>query len=401
MPTLSPQVTPYYGGGQVVNPANVIRTSGAPSTKLTEDGLGTLAIDNSAAGAYILVSKSGGIDTWLSVEGSGGAGVFSTLTSTGATTLATTGASVNTFGNLTGATSLNLKNGSGASGWTSASGSLTFNSGVGALGISTDASATSVSIATGGAVKTTILGSTNTSSTTTVQAGSGNFNIASINTIQALSSAGVAVTNQLTNSDNTNAASNASYQVAVGGGSSGDPYIDFLVSGAGHYALGIDNSSSDDFVLAASGSLGTSNILTVTNAGALTAATTITATLGDITASNGNFVASASGTGLSLPVVTASGAASGTVNCNGRVGSVTFTSVSIAGNADLTLTLGNTSIAGSSTRLLYSMSGCTTGGAVSVKSVTTGANSCAWVVTNGTGLTTTTADITFDFIVLN
>jgi hypothetical protein len=70
MPTLSPQTTPYYGGGQVLNPANVKKTSGAPSTKLTEDHLGTLAIDNANANAYILVSKSGGVDTWDLIAGS-------------------------------------------------------------------------------------------------------------------------------------------------------------------------------------------------------------------------------------------------------------------------------------------------------------------------------------------
>ncbi len=113
MPTLSPKTTPYYGGGQVVDPANVKKTSGAPSTKLTDDRLGTLAIDNAAAVGYLLVSKSGGVDTWAKLEAGGAGGSFSTLTSTGATTLATTGASTNTFGNTTGATSVGILAGSG------------------------------------------------------------------------------------------------------------------------------------------------------------------------------------------------------------------------------------------------------------------------------------------------
>jgi trimeric autotransporter adhesin len=70
MPTLAPQTTPFYGGGQVLNPANVIKTSGAPSSKLTEDGIGTIAVDNAAANAYMLVSKSGGVDTWDLIAGS-------------------------------------------------------------------------------------------------------------------------------------------------------------------------------------------------------------------------------------------------------------------------------------------------------------------------------------------
>ena len=64
-----PQYTPYYGGGQVGNPSNVIRTSGPPSTKLTEDRIGTMAIDNAAGQGYILVSKSGGNNTWAQISG--------------------------------------------------------------------------------------------------------------------------------------------------------------------------------------------------------------------------------------------------------------------------------------------------------------------------------------------
>lgn len=67
MPTLPTPITPYYGGGQVQNPANVIPTSGAPSTKLTEDKVGTIAVDNAAAASYMLVSKAGGVDTWAQV----------------------------------------------------------------------------------------------------------------------------------------------------------------------------------------------------------------------------------------------------------------------------------------------------------------------------------------------
>lgn len=62
MPTLSPKVTPYYGGGQVPNPANVIQTSGAPSSKSEQD-LGTIAVDNALGNIYMLASKIGG-STW-------------------------------------------------------------------------------------------------------------------------------------------------------------------------------------------------------------------------------------------------------------------------------------------------------------------------------------------------
>ncbi len=135
--------------------------------------------------------------------------------------------------------------------------------------------------------------------------------------------------------------------------------------------------------------------------GSVTAATTITATSGAITATNGNFVGTAVGTGILLNSSQASGAASGPVVVNGRSGRATFTSVSIAAAADLTLTITNSAITGSTTEVLLDMSGATTGAALCVKSKTASAGSLAIVVTNGTGATTSTADIQIDFLVLN
>lgn len=133
----------------------------------------------------------------------------------------------------------------------------------------------------------------------------------------------------------------------------------------------------------------------------ITAGTTLTATLGNITATNGNFVATAAGTGIVLNSAQASGAAASPVVVNGRSGRATFTSVSIAAAADLTLTLTNSAITASTTEVMLSMSGATTGSALSIKSKTASAGSLAIVVTNGTGATTTTADIQIDFLVLN
>jgi hypothetical protein len=133
----------------------------------------------------------------------------------------------------------------------------------------------------------------------------------------------------------------------------------------------------------------------------ITAGTTLTATLGAITATNGNFVGTAVGTGVLLNSAQASGAAASPVVVNGRSGRATFTSVSIAAAADLTLTLTNSAITASTTEVMLSMSGATTGSALSIKSKTASAGSLAIVVTNGTGATTTTADIQIDFLVLN
>lgn len=91
MPTLSPKVTPYYGGGQAVDPANVIKVTTTPGTTLTQDRLGTIAINNAAALAYMLVSKSGGLDTWSQITFGGGASSFATVTSAGNITITGSG----------------------------------------------------------------------------------------------------------------------------------------------------------------------------------------------------------------------------------------------------------------------------------------------------------------------
>lgn len=129
--------------------------------------------------------------------------------------------------------------------------------------------------------------------------------------------------------------------------------------------------------------------------------TQLTATTGNITATLGNFVGSASGAGLLLNSPTASGAAASPVVVNGRSGAAVFTSVSIAAAADLTLTITNSAITEASTQVLYSLQGATTGSALQIKSVTNSAGSSAIVITNGTGATTSTADITLVFLVLN
>ena len=151
--------------------------------------------------------------------------------------------------------------------------------------------------------------------------------------------------------------------------------------------------------ITAPGSLTTTTSLGATTT--VTAGTGVTATTGDITATTGNFVASAAGAGILLNSAQNSGAASGPVVVNGRSGRATFTGVSIAAAADLTLTITNSAITASTTEVLLSMSGATTGSALSIKSKTASAGSLAIVVTNGTGATTTTANIQFDFLVLN
>lgn len=69
---------PYYGGGQVPNPANVIQKAGAPSAAAVDPALGTLYVDTTANAMYALVDKTGAVATWALLGG--GSSDVNTLT---------------------------------------------------------------------------------------------------------------------------------------------------------------------------------------------------------------------------------------------------------------------------------------------------------------------------------
>ena len=131
-------------------------------------------------------------------------------------------------------------------------------------------------ISTLGAVSaaTTVTAGTGVTATTGgVTATAGNITANDGDIITTRSDAGVNVTIQATNSDNTSGTSNAGVEIATGGASSGDPYLAFQISGVGAstMTMGLDNSASDIFVISNSGTLGTNNALTLTQTGELTA----------------------------------------------------------------------------------------------------------------------------------
>lgn len=103
--------------------------------------------------------------------------------------------------------------------------------------------------------------------------------------------------------------------------------------------------------------------------------------------------------GITYTTAVASGASPQVVNA--RAGAATFSSVSIAAGATQTLTITNSTITGSSTLVLYELVGATTGSALTIQSVVNGAGTSAVTVINGTGATTTTANLTLTFLVLN
>jgi len=103
-----------------------------------------------------------------------------------------------------------------------------------------------------------------------------------INNTVGGTNSGVTNTLTVTNPSNT-ASSQALVNVTVGGASSGDAFTTYTVTGATSWSTGIDNSVSDNFVIAASTALGTSNAVTINIAGAMAVTSNLT-TLGDFDA---------------------------------------------------------------------------------------------------------------------
>lgn len=86
---------------------------------------------------------------------------------------------------------------------------------------------------------------------------------------------------------------------------------------------------------------------------------------------------------------------------NGRSFVAIFSGVSIAAGATQSFTITNSKITGATTPIQYSMVGATSGAALNIQSVTNSAGQSVVVVENGTGATTSTANITFTGTILN
>jgi hypothetical protein len=138
---------------------------------------------------------------------------------------------------------------------------------------------------------------------------------------------------------------------------------------------------------------------TVVAPGSLASTTTLTAGTG-LTVTTGGITLLGSGQGITTnPVIVAAGASPQVAN--GHVGQVTFSGVSIAAGASQTFTITNSGITGAGTVIEYSWYGATAGSALSMANVVNSAGSSAITMTNGTGASTSTANITFIFQVLN
>jgi len=92
------------------------------------------------------------------------------------------------------------------------------------------------------------------------------------NSLNNASSTNIASETQVftvSNSNNTGSSA-AQINVSVGGGSTtGDPQTSYIVPGATTWSVGVDNSVSDQFVVASSATLGTSNAMEILTTGAV------------------------------------------------------------------------------------------------------------------------------------
>jgi hypothetical protein len=93
MTTLGTTV-PYYGGGQVPNPANVIYPGANPPSSNLKVRLGTIAVVSGTA--YIATALTGGVTTWS--PSAGGSSDVSTLSDTANTSVAPAGGNIKLSG---------------------------------------------------------------------------------------------------------------------------------------------------------------------------------------------------------------------------------------------------------------------------------------------------------------
>lgn len=306
-----------YEGNNIIVPVGgwrLVKSVRAPTTNDKKYPIGSIWINTTSSTSYQLCANPG---VWT-VLGTGSGGDIQTLTAdSGGALLPTTG-NMNILGTANQITT----------------------AGAG----STITASLPVAITAPGSLTTTttLAAGTTVTAGTGITATTGNIQASGGDIITTRSAAGSDVTVEATNSDNTNGASRAGVEIATGGASSGDPYLSFQISGvaASTMTMGLDNSASDLFVVSNSGSIGTSNALTLTQAGALnattsiTAGTTLTATLGAITATNGNL--SLATAGNKIIIATGANASVGTsAAMAGTPGAVTVATTASSATAKI------------------------------------------------------------------
>ena len=192
---------------------------------------------------------------------------------------------------------------------------------------------------------------------------------------------GTDVTVEVTNTDNTNGASRGGFEAATGGASGGDPYVSFLISGAGSAIMGLDNSDSDLFKICSGTAIGTNTMMTLNSTSSVTFPGAIINTTGVLQIGDGNLSLGTAGNkivSVSVGSGTAAGANSfGTVTLTGGTATVATTAVSASSIIYLT-------------RMSVGATGANDLGILSVGTIVAATSFVinAWTVTNATALQT-------------
>jgi len=247
------------GGIKQYNLPDLVQAQVAPTTS-DRYQVGTLWVNEATGNAYQLTQYSGGNPVWSVLGGATGAVATLTGDSGVATPVAgniniLTGANLTTLGaaddvtisldttisGLTSVTSTSFVTGSATEGVTYTGNSITATGSDAAINLELTPKGT-------GDVNVTV----------------GDLVDLAGDIIATRSDAGVDVTLEATNSDNTNGASNAFVELATGGASSGDAGVRFQVSGvATNWSAGLDNSDSDAFVISGDNAIGTANAMRI------------------------------------------------------------------------------------------------------------------------------------------
>lgn len=79
----------------------------------------------------------------------------------------------------------------------------------------------------------------------------------------------------LANANNANATAHSQLEIITGGASAGDPYLQFTITGAINWTIGVDNSAADAFKIGADSQPGGTTYISISTAGAVTIAQTL------------------------------------------------------------------------------------------------------------------------------
>ena len=165
------------GGVQVLAGTNgiLLGASNGPISILS--GTGAIGIGNDAAAHAITIGNGTGATSLTLASGTGAINVGTNAV-----------AHAITIGNVTGATAVDINAGSGGIGIAALNSAVQITSGTGQMDIGSDAAATTINVGVAAAVKTVTVGSTNTTSTTQIQSGTGGLGLLATNGTLAISS---------------------------------------------------------------------------------------------------------------------------------------------------------------------------------------------------------------------